>query len=54
MKTLNLLFCICFAIISLMAVVFSVVQTRIDLFGVAVITGMLSYIVYLEYKTPEI
>lgn len=50
MKTLDLLFGVCFGLICVLALIVGIVQQRIDLFAIAVITGLISGIALQEYK----
>ena len=50
MKTLDLIAGICFGLICLLAIIVAIVQTRIELFALAFITGAISEIAIQEYQ----
>jgi len=53
MKTLNLVFCILFGILSLCCLITAIVLHRPASYCLAFILGSVSYVAYTDYKHPE-
>jgi len=53
MKTLNLVFCILFGILSLCCLIAAIVLHRPASYCLAFILGSVSYVAYTDYKHPE-
>lgn len=54
MKTLNKIAMISFATISIVTIIFAIVQKRIDLGCLGLIMAGISYAAYKDYKNPQI
>jgi hypothetical protein len=53
MKTLNFIAFICFAVLSVVAGVFTLILKRIDLECISFICGSISYVAYKDFCDPQ-